>query len=274
MSSDPSILSEIPVALCLGGLDPSGGAGLLRDVLTMASFGIQPMAIPVAETIQNGVGCSYIEAPGTSPLLRLESLGPHLKGNWGVKLGLCDLDIEPLRVLCGALTALAPSIRIWDPIQAPSCGVGLHENARLLRMAETILRPGGWIVSPNRLEAAVLAGIALESAATADPQRLAEPILAMGAEAVWLKGGHGEGDLVEDFWITRDRFLPLGAQPRLQGERRGTGCTLASAWLGYRLLGMDDVPAARAAGSWLREHWDSAFTPGGVGRPCFHPVKP
>jgi hydroxymethylpyrimidine/phosphomethylpyrimidine kinase len=266
MSESSTQPSAPPVALCLGGVDPSSGAGLFRDVMTLASLGIHPMAVPVAETIQSGLGCSFIEAPGTSPLLRIDALRPHLADPWGLKLGLCALEIEQLRLVLALLRELAPSVRIWDPIQAPSVGVGLHSSGGIKRMAETLLGDGEWIVSPNRVEAAALGGHS-----EADPEALAQPWLALGAKAVWLKGGHASGDQVEDFWITREGACSLGAWPRLPGERRGTGCTLASAWLGLRLRGMSEIEAAVRAAQWLREHWEQAFAPGGAGRPCFAP---
>ena len=80
------------VALCLGGMDPSGGAGLLLDAATTAAFGVLPMVVATAETIQNGIACSRILPPAVDPVARLEALGPHLAGRWGVKLGLCALD--------------------------------------------------------------------------------------------------------------------------------------------------------------------------------------
>jgi hydroxymethylpyrimidine/phosphomethylpyrimidine kinase len=258
----------------MGGMDPSAGAGLLRDVMTLAELGVHPMAIPVAETIQNGAACSFIEAPSTSALLRLEALRPHLGGNWGVKLGLCDLDFGDFRSLLGAITDLKPQLRIWDPIQAPTSGVSLHESSKLRRMAETLLRHEGWVIAPNRMEAFAIAGFQAREAVDVDPQQLAAPMLSMGARAVWLKGGHGAGDQIEDFWVTREACTSLGAFPRLEGDRRGTGCTLASAWLGFRLRGEEESEAARSAAAWLRSRWDQAFTPGGFGRPTFHPVQP
>lgn len=257
-----------PVALLLGGLDPSCGAGLLRDALTVAAHGVQPMVLPTAETLQNGVACLQIGAPGMSPRLRLEALAPHLSGTWGVKLGLADLDLDDLAGLASDLKALGPAVAIWDPVLAPTAGVGLHDGRALGRMADRLLAALPWVVAPNRLEAAALA----ERPADSDALSLARPWLDRGASAVWLKGGHGEGALVEDLWITRDCAQSLGTAPRLEGERRGTGCTLASAWLALRLKGADEVAAARAAAAWLRERWDQAFTPGGAGRPMFGPT--
>jgi hydroxymethylpyrimidine/phosphomethylpyrimidine kinase len=258
-----------PIALCLGGVDPSSGAGLFRDVMTLSALGVFPMAVPVAETIQSGLGCSMIEAPSTSPLLRLDALRPHLTGRWGVKLGLCALEADQLRAVVDLLREMVPTVRIWDPILAPSVGVGLHTGSHLRRMAELLLGDGQWIVCPNRVEAEALA-----SASERDPETLAHPWLALGARAVWLKGGHDSGGQVEDFWITGKGSVSLGAWPRLAGERRGTGCTLASAWLGFRLKGMQDIEAAVEAAQWLRSRWDQALAPGSAGRPSFMPEMP
>ncbi len=268
-----------PVALCLGGMDPSAGAGLLRDAMTLCALGVHPMAVCTAETIQNGRECLAIQPPA-DPLPRLEALAPHLAGPgpWGVKLGLCALDPPALAALAARVAALAPAARIWDPVLAPSSGVGLHSAAGLRAMAVTLLGSGGWVVSPNLPEAHALAGGAgripagpLDGGGLA---ALARPLLDLGAAAVWLKGGHGLGQEVQDFWITPGEVLSLGRSPRLPGERRGTGCTLAAAWLGWRLLGLTGPEAAVAAARFLRERWDPPLQPGGYGRPCFAPGAP
>lgn len=264
MRASPA-LPDPPVALCLGGMDPSGGAGLLRDVLALAALGVQPMAIPVAETIQNGLACLRIDPPAVDPLVRLDALAPHLAGTWGVKLGMCALGEGDFRKLALRLEHLAPPLRIWDPILAPSRGTGLHDADGLRRMADVLLASQAWVVAPNRLEAAAVASLAPD----APPDALARPWLARGAQAVWLKGGHGGRQEVEDFWITVQGVRSLGVQERLSGERRGTGCTLAAQWLGLRLLGRDDASAAQEAARRLRAGWDRAFAPGGVGRPLF-----
>ncbi|WP_005037876.1 bifunctional hydroxymethylpyrimidine kinase/phosphomethylpyrimidine kinase [Holophaga foetida] len=269
MNVNPGHPSSVPIALCLGGLDPSGGAGLLRDVQVLSSMGIYPMALCTAETIQNGSACIRIASPRLSPAEGFQALLPHLTGIWGVKLGLCALRSAPLRDLIQAITKAGPQIRIWDPIKAPTSGVGLHGRAGLLRMAQTILPTGGWTVSPNRCEAQAILGTP-----ASDPETLARPWLEMGAEAVWLKGGHTAGDEVQDVWITQEGALPLEAHPRLPGERRGTGCSLASAWLGMRLKGAGATKAASQAVEWLRAHWSQAEAPGNFGRPAFLPELP
>jgi hydroxymethylpyrimidine/phosphomethylpyrimidine kinase len=260
-----------PLGLSLAGFDPSGGAGLLLDTRVLDSLGILPMAVPLAETVQNGLACSRILPPAVDPVLRLESLGPHLGGRWGVKVGLCALERPALRRLLGVLDQLGPSVRIWDPILAPSAGVGCHTPQELQDMAEVLLRSGQWIVCPNRGEAAALAGLPPERIRTASVEALSHPLLDLGARAVWLKGGHADGGTVQDHWITPSGITAFEAVPRLPGDRRGTGCFLSAAWLGLRLQGLDEEAAAREAAALLRAHWSRAGSPGGMGRPCFLP---
>ena len=143
----------------------------------------------------------------------------------------------------------------------------LHPRGRVGWIRE--LAGGGWVVSPNRGEAAACAGLPPEAIQGADPVALAAPFLEAGAEAVWLKGGHAAGDTVQDLWITAAGVEALAPSPRLAGQRRGTGCTLASAWLALRLRGQAPLPAAELAAAWLRSRWGAAHAPGGVGRPQF-----
>ncbi|HJV47802.1 MAG TPA: bifunctional hydroxymethylpyrimidine kinase/phosphomethylpyrimidine kinase [Geothrix sp.] len=268
---DAAYTTTPPLALCLGGMDPSAGAGLLRDALALSELGCQPMAVSLAETLQNGLACSRIEPPSMDPVQRVETLAPHLVGRWGVKLSLCALETAAFRRLCATLSHLAPPICIWDPILAPSAGVGLHDGEALRRMAADLLPMGGWVVSPNRGEAAAFAGLPPEAIRTAAAEELSLPWLRAGAAAVWLKGGHAAGDQVRDVWITAAGTQPLEAVPRLPGERRGTGCLLSATWLGLRLQGLGDQDSAREAARRLRDRWDHAFSPGGVGRPMFAP---
>ncbi len=271
MTSPPLPKPTPLIALCLGGMDPSAGAGLLRDVMTLSALGIHPMAVATAETLQNGLACQLIEAPSLDPVKRIETLGPHLVGRWGVKLGMAALDESTFRRLAATLRALGPPIRIWDPILAPSAGIGLHDGADLRRMADVLLKDGGWIVNPNRGESAAIAGLPPDQIQSADVGLLARPWLERGARAVWLKGGHAPGQEIQDFWITCEGIAPLPASPRLPGQRRGTGCTLAATWLGLRLLGRTEVAAAEESAQRLRSRWNQAFAPGGAGRPVFAP---
>lgn len=237
----------------------------MRDALALASQGAIPFALCLAETVQNGEGCLAIEPPSMDPRRSLEALLPHLKGPWGLKLSLCCLRPRALRELIDLLKDTKPVCAIWDPILGPTQGVQLHEGRDLKAYADEVFKTLDWVVTPNRVEAAAFSGLSMD----ASPERLARPWLEKGARAVWLKGGHGGSDSVEDFWIDVKGCHGLGSHPRLPGDRRGTGCTLASTWVGLRLRGLDERSAAQKAADILRENWDKACVVGGFGRPAF-----
>jgi hydroxymethylpyrimidine/phosphomethylpyrimidine kinase len=104
---------------------------------------------------------------------------------------------------------------VVDPVLAATAG-GLEVDADVVAAYVEALVPLATIVTPNRPEVARLGG---------EPQAL----LALGAAAVLIKGGHGAGDIVEDRLLTADGETVID-HPRLAvGEVRGTGCALASA---------------------------------------------
>ena len=259
-----SLISDVPIALFLGGFDPSGGAGILRDAVTVSGLGVHPMAIPMAETVQNGVECIDIAPPGLNPLARLYSLKPHLRGSWGVKLSMfynCSL----LRDLGPQIHQLGPSAAIWDPVIAPTNGAKLH-NPASIKEALGLLSDGLWLASPNIPEARLLADIP-----DGPLETVAKKLVDLGMKCVWIRGGHGSGKTVQDLWCDNDGSKWLTPYKRLDGDPRGSGCTATSAWLAFRLNGMEPIRAAEAAVQYIRSAWNRLHTPGRAGRLTFPP---
>jgi len=255
---------EFPVALFLGGLDPSGGAGILRDVAVASGLGVHSMAIPTAETIQNGIECAEILPPSLVPTKRLDLLKPHLRGKWGVKLSMfhnCSL----LRDVLPKIHHLAPLAAIWDPIIAPTNGVGLHDP-KALKEIIALLANKNWIISPNIPEARLLADLP-----HALPENAAEKIMDMGIQNVWIRSGHADGKTLQDLWCDANGHKWLTPYDRLNGDPRGTGCTVTSAWLAFRLIGMEPINAAETAIQYIRKAWNYLHVPGGAGRLTFPP---
>jgi hydroxymethylpyrimidine/phosphomethylpyrimidine kinase len=115
---------------------------------------------------------------------------------------------------------------VVDPVMAAKGGAALLEH-RALGAVRSLLVPQARLLTPNAPEAAVLTGLGVDDL---DGQRRAgESLLAMGAEAVLVKGGHLPGETVVDLLLTAD------GETRFEGPRlatrhtHGTGCTLASA---------------------------------------------
>jgi hydroxymethylpyrimidine/phosphomethylpyrimidine kinase len=255
---------DVPVALFLGGMDPSGGAGVLRDALVASDLGVYPMVVPMAQTLQNGFHCQEITMPSVNPQKALDCLKPHLGKKWGVKLSMFR-DGSLLRDALSCIHQLKPLAAIWDPVIAPSSGVGLHSVASIME-ALTMLSGNSWVVSPNIPEARSLAGLP-----DAPLEDVAKKILDLGIQSVWLRGGHCTGDTVQDLWCDSLGNKWLTRYNRLDGEPRGTGCTVTSAWLALRLRGMEPIHAAESAVQYIRKAWSGLILPGAFGRPTFPP---
>jgi hydroxymethylpyrimidine/phosphomethylpyrimidine kinase len=95
---------------------------------------------------------------------------------------------------------------------------------------ETLKRrliPRATLITPNLPEAEVLTGLRI----TAEAEMLAAmpALLALGAEAVLLKGGHLDGPVLVDLLGTSEGIIRFEDTRIETRHTHGTGCTLASA---------------------------------------------
>lgn len=201
--------------LCIGGLDSSGGAGLLRDAATVAGLGVAVRAAASAVTAQGPGGVAAVQPVDPATLAaQIAAAGPVAAVKTGM---LCDAA----RVRAVA-AALPDAPLVLDPVLAASSGRALLDPGGVAAMLD-LLVPRAALVTPNGPERDALA--ALLGVAPAD---LPAALLDRGCGAVLVKGGHGGGPSCEDVLHDaggRRRFRA----PRLPGGARGTGCTLASA---------------------------------------------
>lgn len=224
----------------LAGIDPTGGAGLALDLRIAHRLGLSPAIAPTCLTVQDRSG--FVAATAVDPgvliamlrAIRREGL-PH-----AVKLGLCA-DAATVAVIASwyaELSAPRPPL-VVDPVLSATAGGGPREAAAIARALVGELVPLGAILTPNLPELAALTGMGPEDGAAA--------LLARGAEAVLVKGGHADGDLAIDVLhlrMTRREF----AHARLRrGPVHGTGCALASGIAARLALGVELTAAVRDA---------------------------
>src|SRR6185369_13871193 len=175
-----------PVVLTIAGLDPSGGAGVVADIKTIATLGCFPAAALTSITFQNTTGVFGAEHQSAAtlraqvqPLVRDLSVAAAKTG----MLPTAEIVAEVAR-LFSEESLPAPVV---DPVVVATSGdVLIDEEA--FQILRTKLIPLARVVTPNIPEAEKLAGFAIES--EADMRRAAEAILAFGARAVLVKGGH------------------------------------------------------------------------------------
>jgi hydroxymethylpyrimidine/phosphomethylpyrimidine kinase len=249
-----------PRALSIAGSDSGGGAGIQADLKTFSAFGVFGMTAITAVTVQNTLGVQGFEAisPGTvadqvravASDIGVDAAKTGMLANAGIVEAVADVV---------AATTI-PNL-VVDPVFVSKHGHVLLPDDAVGALRTRIL-PLATIVTPNLPEAAGLAGFAVE---TRDQmRRAAHAILALGASAVLVKGGH-----LEDPARSDDLFVGPSWEGWLEGERidtpntHGTGCTLSAAIAARLALG-DDLPdAVRAAKAFVTEAIRHALTLGG-----------
>jgi hydroxymethylpyrimidine/phosphomethylpyrimidine kinase len=243
-------MSTAPRILLVGGLEPEGKAGLLADVAAVAACGGVPLACASALTAQPEGGEVYLSAASA------EALGKQLDGCLAdgavaaVKLGMLARP-ELVSVVLARLSRLPPLPIVVDPVLATSTGAALFSGGsrRAAYRELARLRP---IFTPNLPELAVLTG---SQEARNDPamHRQAEHLLAWGASAVLVKGGHAEG-APRDLLLEVDGREQAFEGTRLASSARGKGCRLASALATFLGKGEPLARSIERARTYVRAH--------------------
>lgn len=251
--------SPSPLILLIGGVDPRGGAGLVRDVLTTASLGAHPVVVGTAWTEQSPRVHRVEPRP---PEILADAVRQAVAGTAGdvraVKVGMVPSAAAAAAIVEGLGDYGGPVV--VDPVLASSRGGALFEGApdELLGLCRRAT-----LVTPNAAEAEALGGgrvVDLESAAAA-----ARALRARGLGAVLVKGGHvgGPTDAATDT-LADGAGLHRYARPRVPGgDVRGTGCALATAIAVHLARGLTLPEAVRGATEWLGRAIATAVDVGG-----------
>jgi hydroxymethylpyrimidine/phosphomethylpyrimidine kinase len=235
--------TPIPNVLTIAGSDPSGGAGIQADLATFAALRCHGLSVIAALTAQNtrGVFATHV-VPADFVARQIDVIFEDIAVA-AVKIGMLATP-ENVEVVAARLEAHRPPFVVLDPVLAASSGDPLARAG----VAEALLRrllPLATLVTPNLDEAAVLG--AEEVAPGQEGMRdAATALVARGARAVLVKGGHAEGPRCDDFLLDGTTGRLFSAPRVATRNTHGTGCTLASA-IAARLAHGDDLGAAIAA---------------------------
>lgn len=246
--------SGSPRVLVVGGLDPSGGAGLVADLEALASAGTRGWAVATALTAQGPRGARGYEAASERTLLaQIDALLEGRERPRAVKTGMLGTA-----ALARALTrrlAEAPLARVpvvVDPVLLASSGAALLDlSGAAAADALFPLFSLARLVTPNLPELAALTGADVSTdAAAIRAARL------LTARAVLVKGGHRAGAPV-DLLVEGSRVVRLEGRRR-PGTARGTGCRLASAAAAFLARGAPLEDAVRGAKRLVEAYLDRA----------------
>lgn len=214
------------VVMVIAGSDSSGGAGIQADMKAAAAFGVHAATAITAVTAQNSeaVEAVYPLTP-EQVTAQIQAISRSLRVD-AIKLGmLANADI--IRAVAAELDTSPVQHIVMDPVLFATSGGSLFSgDARELLLSALLPRVS--VLTPNLEEAAVL----LDAEPAADHEAMeqqARALLALGPQAVLLKGGHASGELAVDYLATQDGVRTFAAPRVASKHTHGSGCTLATA---------------------------------------------
>ena len=227
MPRNIAVPDSLPIVLVFAATDPSGGAGIQADILTLSSMGCHPLSVITAVTIQDTMG--------------VEDVLP-IDAEWVADQARCVLEDMPVTVfkvgLLGSVEAIAaiaevvsdyPDIPlVLDPVLASGRGDELASEDMISAMRELLI-PQTTLITPNSLEARRLA---LDDSNENDDPDLGEcalRLLNLGCEYVLVTGAHENTAQVVNTLYDQQGVVRTDSWQRLPGIYHGSGCTLASA---------------------------------------------
>jgi len=216
-----------PVVLSIAGLDPSGGAGIVADIKTIAALGCFPAAALTSITFQNTTGVFGAEHQSAATLrAQVEPIVQDLTVA-AAKTGMlptAEIVAEVARLFAEE-NLPAPVV---DPVVVATSGDVLIDD-EAFEILKTKLFPLARVVTPNIPEAEKLAGLAIKS--EPDMRRAAEVIQSIGARAVLVKGGHRSvGGQALDILLDENGIFTEFQTDYIEiGDIHGSGCTLSAA---------------------------------------------
>jgi hydroxymethylpyrimidine/phosphomethylpyrimidine kinase len=233
--------------LIIAGSDSGGGAGVQADIKTVTALGGYAATAITAITVQNTLGVTGVHA---IPVDVIEAQARAVLEDIGadaIKTGMLG-DVATVEAVARILDS-AGIPAVIDPVMIAKGGAALLASDAVEAVKRLVRRAA--LLTPNAPEAQALTGLVVET--TDDLRRAGEALLALGAKAVLMKGGHVAGGRVVDLLIT-----PAG-ETAFEGERietrhtHGTGCTLASACATGLAQGMELTAAVARAWDYVHE---------------------
>ena len=250
MSSSP------PAVLAFAASDPTGGAGLQADLLTLASLGCHPLSVLTGLTVQDTRGVESLLAIETAWVERQARRVLEDMPVAAFKLGVLGSPGNA-RVIA-AILAEHPRIPVvLDPVLASGRGDVLAD-AETIEVLRSGLLPRVTVLTPNSLEARCLAGAAPD----ADLRECAHELAKLGCKYVLVTGTHERGAEVVNTLYAAHGVVREDRWQRLPGSYHGSGCTLASAIAALLAKGAEVEGAVQQAQEFTWKSLVAGFSPG------------
>ena len=249
-----------PIVLVFAATDPSGGAGLQADIMTLSSMGCHPLSVVTAITIQDTTGVddlSAIDAEWVADQARcvLEDMPVA-----AFKIGLLG-NLEQVAAIAEVVSDYPEVPLVLDPVLASGRGDELVTEEMVVALRELLI-PQTTILTPNSLEARRLAAGESEEGEGLDLAECARRIIATVCEYVLVTGAHENTPQVVNTLYGQNGVVRSDSWQRLPGSYHGSGCTLASAIAATIANGLEVSEAVKDAQEYTWQALKGAFRPG------------
>jgi hydroxymethylpyrimidine/phosphomethylpyrimidine kinase len=250
-----------PIVLSFAATDPTGGAGMQADLLTLSSMGCYALSVVTAITVQDTAGVENLQAIDSDWVADQARLVLEDMPVAAFKVGLVG-SIENIAVIAEVVSDYPDVPLIFDPVLASGRGDELATEDMISAMRELLL-PQTTILTPNSREARRL----VQSEGEDDEEELALPgaaekLLSLGCEYVLITGTHENTPKVVNTLYGPEGIVRSDSWERLPGSYHGSGCTLAAAIAATLANGLDLPEAVREAQEYTWQTLNAGFRPG------------
>lgn len=249
-----------PIVMTFAATDPSGGAGLQADILTIASMGCHPLTVVTAITVQDTSGVDDVQPMDADWVIDQARTVLEDMPVAAFKIGLLG-SVENITAIAEVISDYPDVPLVFDPVLASGRGDELANEDMLSALRELLL-PQTTILTPNSMEARRL--IVDEDNEQDDPNlnECAKRIIQLGCEYVLITGTHEHTPKVINTLYGERGLVRSDNWPRLPGIYHGSGCTLAAAIAALLANGLPMEEAVREAQEYTWEALKYGFRPG------------
>ncbi|NDW46459.1 bifunctional hydroxymethylpyrimidine kinase/phosphomethylpyrimidine kinase [Ruegeria sp. PrR005] len=237
------------IALTIAGSDSGSGAGIQADLKTMSALGVYGASVITAVTAQNTRAVTSVHGiPAQVIRAQIDAVLDDLDVR-AIKIGMLATP-EIISTVADAIAGFDGPI-VLDPVMVAKSGDALLAEAAVASLRDRLL-PRATLLTPNLPEAARLLRAA-DADSPDDMVAQAQALLALGAGAILMKGGHGRGAVCHDLLVTPTGILAEFTAPRRETKNtHGTGCTLSSAIAAGLAKGLTLKSAVQEAHTYLQ----------------------
>ncbi len=249
-----------PIVLVFAATDPSGGAGLQADIMTLSSMGCHPLSVITAVTIQDTMGVDDLSAIEPEWVIDQARCVLEDMPVAAFKIGLLG-NIEQIAAIAEVVSDYPEVPLVLDPVLASGRGDELVTEEMVIALRELLI-PQTTILTPNSLEARRLAAEDGDEGEGPDLAECAKRIIASGCEYVLVTGTHENTAQVVNTLYGQNGVVRSDSWQRLPGTYHGSGCTLASAIAATIANGLEVSDAVKDAQEYTWQTLKAAFRPG------------